>query len=186
MPAKYFCIIKNVTTMQKQTIAILGANTAEGILIATGLAKSTHKLLLWANDDLADAQWMAIDIQKHFPQADVEAVSCGVDASWEADIIIAAVPFPELGPVCKLIKEVSNRKILVHISEAVNESASRLFSEILPHTQLVNVVTEWSGKKSVMFVQSNNSEALEKVSGLLDQAGITPVTVANNEQLERA
>ena len=172
--------------MQKQTIAILGANTAEGILIATGLAKSTHKILLWANNDLADAQWMVIDIQKHFPGADIEAVSCNVDASWEADIIIAAVPFQDLGPICESIKEVSTRKILVHISEAAHEAASLLCARILPHTKLVNVITEWSGKKSVVFVQSNNNEALEQVAALLEEAGIKPITTAYNEELERA
>jgi predicted dinucleotide-binding enzyme len=172
--------------MQKQTIAILGANTPEGILVATGLAKSTHKILLWANNDLADTQWMAIDMQKHFPGADIEAVCCNVDASWEADIIIAAVPFPELGPICESIKEVSTRKILVHISEAAHEAASVLCNKLLPHTKLVNVITEWSGKKSVVFVQSNNDEALERVAALLQEAGITPITAACNEQLERA
>ena len=172
--------------MQQQTIAILGANTAEGILIATGLAKSTHKILLWANNDLADAQWMAIDMQKHFPEADVEAVSCNVDASWEADMIIAAVPFQELGPICENIKAVSTRKILVHISEAAHEAVSALCSKLLPHTKLVKVITEWSGKKSVVFVQSNNDEALEQVVKLLEEAGITPITSAQNVQLERA
>lgn len=172
--------------MQKQTIAILGANTAEGILIATGLAKSTHKILLWANNDLADAQWMVIDIQKHYPGADIEAVSCNVDASWEADIIIAAVPFRELGPICENIREVSTRKILIHISEAAHEAASLLCAKVLPHTKLVNVITEWSGKKSIVFVQSNNKEALEQVVALLEEAGITPITTAHNIGLERA
>jgi predicted dinucleotide-binding enzyme len=172
--------------MQKQTIAILGSNTAEGILIATGLARSAHKILLWADNDLADAQWMAIDLQKHFPEVDVEAVSCNVDASWEADIIVAALGFHDLGPICKNIKEVSNRKILVHISEAAHEPASALCQQLLPHTQLVTVITEWSGKKSVVFVQSNNQAALQKVVTLLEEAGITAITSAYNAQLERA
>lgn len=172
--------------MQQQTIAILGATRPEGILIATGLAKGRHKLLLWCPEGLSDAQWMAIDLQKHFPGADVEAVSCNVDASWEADVIIAAIPYDELGVVCDRIKEVANRKILIHIGDTANEAATELCREILPYTKLVNVITEWSGKKSMVFVQGDDGNAVCKVVGLLKEAGITAITTPNNVQLERA
>lgn len=172
--------------MQQQTIAILGATSPEGVMIATGLAKSRNKLLLWNKDGLADTQWMAIDLQKHFPQADVEAIACNKDASWEADLIIAAIPHPQLAEVCDHIKEVANRKILVHVSDAASENTARLCADLLPHTQLVNVITEWSGTKSIVFVQSNEKQALATVIELLEESGITPVTSAYNVQLERA
>jgi predicted dinucleotide-binding enzyme len=174
--------VQNSRQMRQQTIAIFGANTAGGVMITTGLAAGKHKLLLPAGENLADAQWMAIDLQKHFPTADVEAVDCGHEAAWEADIIIAAVGIEELTPLCEKIKDVASRKIVVHVTDAVNENIAALYETLLPHSKHVNVITEWSGKKSVVFVQSNNGEALEQVADILDEAGITPVTTPYSEE----
>lgn len=169
--------------MQQQTIAIFGATSPGGTLITTGLACGKHKLLLPAGETLADAQWMAIDLQKHFPGVDVEAMACDLDAAWEADIIIVAVPDTALPHVFEKIKDVASRKIVIHVTDAAMEKVSALCASLLPYSKHVNVITEWSGKKSVVFVQSNNAEALDRVAGLLDEAGITPVTTADNDTI---
>lgn len=162
--------------MRQQTIAIFGANTPGGIQITTGLAAGKHKLLLATGENLADAQWLAIDLLKHFPDADVEVMDCGHEAAWEADILIAALSIEELTPLCEKIRDVASRKIVVHVTDAANEDVAALYESLLPHSKHVNVITEWSGKKSIVFVQSNNSEALDQVADILEEAGITPVT----------
>ncbi len=173
--------------MRQQTIAIFGANTPPGIIISTGLATGKHKLLLPAGENLADAKWMAIDLQKHFPTVNVEAVSCGHEAAWEADIIIVALENEDSNAVCEKINDVASRKIVVHVREAANADLAPGNETLLPHSKHVNVVTEWSGKKSVVFVQSNNSEALDQVLTLLQEVGIrTVTTVYTDEHRERA
>jgi hypothetical protein len=77
---------------------------------------------------------------------------------------------------------VASRKIVVHVTDAVNETFAGLYESLLPYSKHVNVITEWSGKKSVVFVQSNNGEALEQVADILDEAGITPVTTPYSEE----
>jgi predicted dinucleotide-binding enzyme len=173
--------------MQQQTIAIFGATNPAGVLVTTGLASGKHRLLLSAGENFADVQWSAMDLQKHFPGLDVEAISCGHDAAWEADIIVMAVAVNELEPICNKIADVASRKIVIHVTESANEDVCAMYNTLLPNSKHVNVITEWSGKKTVVFVQSNNAEALNRVADLLDEVGIKPVTTAyNNEHLARA
>ena len=76
----------------KQTIAIIGATGNMGSAISKSLSKGNYRLLLCANEqDKVRAQ--VEEIKRDNPAADVEGLDCSVNASWEADIIIAAVPF---------------------------------------------------------------------------------------------
>ena len=166
--------------MQQQTIAILGATTKEGVLITTAFAASEHKLLISAGPDIAEAQWMLIDLRKHFPAVDAEAIGCDLTAAWEADIIVAALPAVDLPLVCKKIKEVVNRKIFVVVGEAWNEHVARICTELLPNCNHVFITTEWSGKERAELLHSKFDEAELLISKLLEEAGINPVTNAYN------
>ena len=78
----------------KQTIAIIGATGNMGSALARSLARGPYRVLLFGRD-AARLDWLASEIQGTVPAAEVEAVGCPVDASWEADIIIPAVKPPQ-------------------------------------------------------------------------------------------
>ncbi len=74
----------------KSTIAIIGSTGNRGSAIAKSLAKGNNRLLLFGRDE-EKIKILESDIHSLNPEANVEAISCSVDASWEADIIILAV-----------------------------------------------------------------------------------------------
>src|SRR6476619_3307257 len=96
----------------KQTIAIIGATGNMGSGIAKSLSRSNNRLLLFARQ--ADkVQALVDDIKKSNPSAEAEAIACPTNASWEADIIILAVPYGEEKEIAAKIKEVANQKIVI-------------------------------------------------------------------------
>jgi 8-hydroxy-5-deazaflavin:NADPH oxidoreductase len=78
----------------KQTIAIIGASGNMGSAISKSLSKGNYRLLLYS-DEQGKVQAVVDDIKNNNSAAEVEAIGCSAEASWEADIIIAAVPFAE-------------------------------------------------------------------------------------------
>src|SRR6478672_10021319 len=105
----------------KQTIAIIGATGSMGSAISKSLSKGNYKLLLHANN-LSKVETLTALINKENPSADVETASCSVNASWEADIIILAVPFGAEKEVAEKIKNLSNQKIVISIANPLNDT----------------------------------------------------------------
>jgi 8-hydroxy-5-deazaflavin:NADPH oxidoreductase len=178
-----------------QTIAIIGASGNMGGAISKGLAKGNYRLLLCAND-LDKVQTVADEIKKTNPAASVEAVDCSVDASWEADIIIAAVPYAAEKEVVEKIKEVANQKIVISIANPLNEtydglvtapdtSAAEELQKLLPNAKVIKAfnttfAADFStpvidGKQADAFIAGNDTEALETVSELVSTAGFNPI-----------
>src|SRR5687767_1955934 len=105
----------------KQNIAVIGATGNMGSAISKSLAKGNYRLLLKANDQEKLNQ-LVTEIKAANPSADVEAMVCPKDASWEADIIIAAVPYAAEKEVAEKIREVATQKIVVSIANPLNET----------------------------------------------------------------
>ena len=114
--------LSNSSGMQtKQTIAIIGATGNMGSAISKSLAKGNYRLLLKANDQ-EKLQALVQEIHGSNSSADVEGIECPKDASWEADIIIAAVPYEAEKEVAEKIREVANQKIVISITNPLNET----------------------------------------------------------------
>src|SRR5688500_18509028 len=109
----------------KQTIAIIGATGNMGSAISKSIAKGSYRLVLKATkQDELDA--LVSEIKSTAPNADVEAAVCPTEASWEADIIILAVPFNVEKELAEKIKEVANQKIVISIANPLNEKYNGL------------------------------------------------------------
>lgn len=177
----------------KQTIAIIGASGKMGSAIATALSSGTDRLLLCGN--VAKTQPLADKIRADHPAADVEALGCATNASWEADIIILAVPYGAEKDIAGKIREVANQKIVVSISNPFNEkfdglrtepaaSAAEELQQRLPNSKVVKAfntvfaetlgATCIAGIKVDSFIAGNDAEALETVSELVRTAGLNP------------
>src|SRR6476660_9561316 len=130
----------------KQTIAIIGATGNMGSAIAKRLAKGNYKLLLFGKRELALHDLEISIISKH-PFAEIEPITCSYTASWEADIIIMAVPYGAEKEIAARIREVANQKIVISISNPLNEnfdglvtapetSAAEELQKLLPHSKV--------------------------------------------------
>lgn len=179
----------------KQTIAIIGASGNMGSALSKSLAKGNYRLLLISND-WPRAQALVNDINRTNTSADVEALECAVQAVWEADIVIAAVPFGAEKEMAAKIREVANQKIVISISNPLNETYSELatapdtsaaeeLQKLLPNSKVVKAFNTTfaadfdspaiDGKQVDAFIAGNDEEALDTVSELVRTTGFNPI-----------
>lgn len=180
---------------RKQTIAIIGATGNMGSAISTALAKGNYRLLLKDSDEQKLYE-LVNNIKSKYPSAELEAMPCPKEASWEADIIILAVPFAAEKEIAEKIKDVANQKIVISIANPLNESfdglvtdpgtsAAEILQQLLPHSKIVKAfnttfAADFStpvidGKQADAFVAGNDDEAVETVSELVATAGFRPL-----------
>jgi NADPH-dependent F420 reductase len=188
-------MIKLKIMQTKQTIAIIGATGNMGSAIARSIAKGPYRLLLKASkQDELDA--LVNDIQSKNPSAEVESAICPTEASWEADIIILAVPYEAEKNIAPQIKDVASQKIVISIANPLNQnydglgtapgtSAAEELQKLLPNSKIVKAfnttfASDFSepvinGTQVDAFVAGNDEEALQTVSELVATAGFNPI-----------
>jgi NADPH-dependent F420 reductase len=183
----------------KQTIAIIGATGNMGSAISKSIAKGPYRLLLKANRQ-EELDVLVKDIQKDNPNADVEAVVCPTEASWEADIIILAVPFDAEPEIAAKIKEVANQKIVISIANPLNltynglvtspdTSAAEALQKLLPNSKVIKAfnttfaadfsIPVIDGKQVDAFIAGNDEDALQTVSEIVSTAGFNPIVAGD-------
>ncbi|MBO9202362.1 MULTISPECIES: NADPH-dependent F420 reductase [Niastella] len=179
----------------KQTIAIIGATGNMGSGIAKSLSKTNNRLLLFAQHT-DKVKSLVEDIKKGNPAAEVEAMECPTNASWEADIILLALPYAAEKEIAAKIKEVANQKIVISISNPLNEtysglvtspdtSAAEHLQQLLPNSKVVkafNTVfaadfanTIIDGKQIDTLIAGNDAQSLDTVSALAKAIGLNPL-----------
>lgn len=179
----------------KQTIAIIGATGNMGSAIAKSLSKGNYRLLL-KSDNQDKLNKLVDEINTKNNNADLEAIVCPTEASWEADIIILAVPYQAEKEIAEKIKEVANQKIVISIANPLNESydglvtapdtsAAEQLQQLLPHSKVVKAfnttfAADFSspvidGKQVDAFIAGNDEEALQTVKELVSTAGFNPI-----------
>ena len=135
------------------------------------------------------------EIRSEYGGADVETSNCSKEACWEADIIIAAVPFASEHEVAERIKEVANQKIIISIANPLNEtytglitaantSAAEELQKLLPNSKVVKAFNTTfaadfatpviDNKKADSFIAGDDDEALQTVSEIVSTAGFNP------------
>ncbi len=183
----------------KQTIAVIGASGKMGGAISRALAKGNYRLLL-CSDDQEEVQALIHEINNSCLTAEVESLECSVNASWEADIIIAAVPYDAEKKVAQKIKEVANQKIVISISNPVNgsfdalvtapeTSAAEELQMLLPNSKVVKAFNntfaadfselQINGNQVDAFIAGNDADAVKTVEELVKMAGFNPIVAGN-------
>lgn len=179
----------------KQTIAVIGASGNMGSAISKSLSKGNYRLLLYSEKP-EKIQALADDIRYANSQADAEALPCPVNASWEADIIIVAVPHSAEKQVAEKIQAVANQKIVISISNPLNasfnglttapdSSAAEELQKLLPNAKVVKAFNNTfaadfatpiiAGQQVDAFIAGNDEDALETVAELVNTAGFNPI-----------
>jgi 8-hydroxy-5-deazaflavin:NADPH oxidoreductase len=181
----------------KQIIAIIGATGNMGSALAKSLARGPYRVLLFAKD-AAELATLEAEIRTAQPAAEVEAIGCPVDASWEADIIIPVVPYQAQQEVAEKIRQVATGKVVISITNPLNEtnsgvltapysSAAEELQKLLPHSKVVKAFNtinaedfalsvSWR-RQAEAFIAGNDEEAVDTVTELVRTAGFTPTVV---------
>lgn len=178
-----------------KTIAIIGASGNMGSAIAKSLATSPYRLLLFGKEE-ATLRSLLKEIRTTNKKADAQILACAADASWEADIIIAAVPFAAEKELAEKIRQVATGKIVISISNPLNETYTGLVTDgntssaeelqkLLPHSKVIKAFNTTfagdfsqpiiDGKTIDTFIAGNDEEALETVSDVVRFAGFNPI-----------
>lgn len=179
----------------KQTIAIIGASGTMGSGLAHNLAKAGHRILL-AGRTRAKLDELLSTIKQVAPNADVEILDCSHEASWEADVVIPAVPYIAQAEIAAKIKDVVTGKIVVSIVNPLNPTYDGLVTEpttsgaeelatLLPHSKVVKAFNtvfaadfhspSIGGKTVDCFVAGDDQEAVTAVVQLVKDAGLNPL-----------
>ncbi|MFA5245241.1 MAG: NAD(P)-binding domain-containing protein [Pedobacter sp.] len=190
-----FVLAKRSTMKTKQSIAVIGATGSMGTAISKSLSKGNYRILLCSKDP-DKAKILEQQILSDNPSADIEAVSCFNQASWEADIIISAVPFHAEKELAEEIKEVANQKIVISIANPLNESynglvtapdtsAAEELQKLLPNSKIIKAFNttfalDFSNpviddKQIDAFLAGDDEDALQIVSELVSTAGFNPI-----------
>ncbi|MFL5741834.1 MAG: NADPH-dependent F420 reductase [Flavisolibacter sp.] len=179
----------------KRTIAIIGATGNMGAALAKKLSGGSDRLLLFARDkDKLTA--LAEKIRQQHPASDLDTMACQVEASWEADIIIPAIPYHLEKEVAEQIRQVATRKIVVSISNPLNKnfdglvtapdsSAAEELQKLLSHSKIVKAFSTAfaadfeqptiHGQQIDSFLAGDDEESVQIVSELVTRAGFNPV-----------
>ncbi|PAU94801.1 NADP oxidoreductase [Aliifodinibius salipaludis] len=179
----------------KQTIAIIGAGGNMGSAIAKGIAGGNYRLLLFDRDP-DQLESLIEKIQQDHPNADVVPIDCAHECSWEADIIILAVPHQAEKEIADKIRDVATQKIVISIANPVEEDFSKLtttsdtsaaeeLQEWLPHSKVIKAFNTTfaadfqqpiiDGKQADAFIAGNEKEALQSVIELVETVGFNPI-----------
>lgn len=179
----------------KQTIAIIGAGGNMGSAIARSIAGGNYRLLLF---DRASKQLSSLteEIEQAHQGAEVKSVDCAHECSWEADIIILAVPHEAEKEVADKIRDVATQKIVISIANPVDEdvnnlttdsdsSAAEELQQWLPHSKVVKAFNTTfaadferpviGGKQADVFIAGNDKEALQSTAELVETTGFNPI-----------
>jgi len=178
----------------KQVVAVIGASGDMGSALTRSLSKGNYRILLRSSKTDA-IQSLIIEIKNRF-SADVEVVDDDLEACWEADVIILAVPYAAEKRVAEAIKSVVNQKVVISISNPLNHgcdglltqpgiSAAEELQKQLPNAKVVkafNTVFAGDFDQPVIqdhrldcFIAGDDEDALEIVYDLVKTAGFNPV-----------
>jgi len=179
----------------KSTIAVIGSTGNMGSAIAKSLARGRNRLLLFGRDE-AKINTLQNDIRALNSDAEVEAMGCPKDASWEADIVILAVPYAAEAAVAEEIKPYVTQKIVISIANPMNEtfdgmvtpadsSAAQELQRLLPDAQVIKAFNTTyaanfaepviAGKPVDAFVAGDDEQAVQTVTELVESMGLHPV-----------
>lgn len=183
----------------KQTIAIVGATGNMGAALAKSLARSSYRLLLMGTN-AERLQQVSQETKKIDETADIDVLLCPIEASWEADIIILAVPYAVEKELAPKIAPVANGKIVISISNPITpdftgsllpetSSAGEELQKLLPYVKVVKAFNTtfaanfgqpvFDGNVADCFLAGNDQDAVEQTKQLVEAVGFKPIVAGD-------
>lgn len=156
----------------KNTVAIIGATTAVGTLVAKSIA-ADYRLLLMDNDE-AQLALLQDGIQAADKTAAVEVHHCCMNASWEADFIVVANDGEGLNEMAVKMKDVSNCKTVLHFT--AHQTMIDRLQQLLPHAKVVSIL--WSqpftDASTDAFIRGMDKEAVDTAKSVVAAMAYQP------------
>ncbi|WP_020606447.1 hypothetical protein [Spirosoma spitsbergense] len=154
----------------KHTLALIGAASPTGTLLASRLADRYRLLLM--DSDLSLLAALQETIRLQHPRADMEVLNCCKDASWEADIVVVSVADDRLETIADRIREVITCKTVIQFTTAV--TCTDTLQQRLPHANVTTVVLSGNDTNPTAVVHGTHPEALQTTTSLLVILGCVP------------
>ena len=186
----------------KKTVAIIGAASPLGFAISSGLAAAGYPILL-TDDGRRGLSHLCVSlplllarIKTRVPHANVRLVYSERDASWEADIVLPAVPREALSALSRKIRDVVTGKIVAGLTGGEEEmhdddsieaipGAARELASLFPHSKIAiaKIATvpasvgnpEMAVRFGHVMVSGDDPEVLSSVVELIRDAGFRPL-----------
>lgn len=167
-----------------KTIAVIGASDKRNFAVLNELASRYQLLLFDRNENALSEIHQALMAQNRY--ASIEVMSCAINASWEADIIILSgfcINDPE---VVQKIKNVATAKTIIimenddEFTKSINYQVS--FDLIFPHSNIVEVININSDESSdkEFLLEGQDGYSLDTVSSIFEGVGfVTYVSQIN-------
>lgn len=158
----------------KNTVAIISATTAVGAVIAKSIAANYCLLLM--DEAQSKLSLLQNEIQAMDKNAEVDILNCCKNASWEADIIVVANDGENLDELAVKMKEVSNRKIVLHFTSGENNIDK--LQQFLPHAKVVTIILSQpftdTGANANAFIRGLDKEAVDTAKMMVAAIACTP------------
>lgn len=159
----------------RQTIAIIGASGKYGAAFAKALSAGPYRLLLMDPQEVGLVS-LQKEIAAEVPLADVEKLSCCREASWEADLILFALPFSERNHLIAQMQEVVTRKTVVFLLVQPEENALELLKQQLPYSGIITIAMHLPpAAAESQRIGVSDREAEETATGLLQNIRINEI-----------
>lgn len=186
----------------KKTIAVIGAEGSLGSAMAYGFAKAGYRTLV-TDQNQEDLQsligklpLLVGKIGVKVPKADVGIVVSPREASWEADIIVPAIPYLAQATVASEINDVVTGKIVISVVNPLNATLDRLLTppstsaaeelaRLLPHSMVVKAfntvfamdfeTSHTTKQPADVFVAGDDDESVAQVMELVKATGFNPL-----------
>jgi len=178
----------------KPTVSIIGTGMM-GSGLAHGLAKAGYRVLIGSSSTVKRDE-LAAAIRRDVFRADIEVLDCSRESSWEADIIIPAVPYSAQAEVAAHIKDVVTGKIVISLVNPLNAtydglltpattSAAEELAALLPDSKIVKAFnTVFSGTlinpviqgdQADTFIAANDADATATIAQMASDIGFNPL-----------
>lgn len=152
----------------KKTMAILG-DTGEFPPVLMEILVKQDLRLLFVSEDEAKNEKVRKQLEPLKAAAEIEFKSCEREGCWEADIILLTRPEKVSSALVEKIKEVATQKIVLVVSEDLNQPDKPEFEKLLPYSKVVKFVFDPLEKE--FSISGKDAESLEDIQKLLEGTG---------------
>jgi len=170
----------------RKTIAVLGATRPASAAIVKRLPNKCQSVLAYGDtpDDFQRGHATTQSTAECIP------IECPREACWEADMIVISATHPALNQLAEKIRDVAMGKTVVclgYVSPGIAPVADEL-QRMLPYSRIVSCVITVDDRQEKIAdgittyasISSNDQEALEEASQLIEAAGFVPITAAKS------
>ena len=147
----------------KKTVAIIGAATPVGSLIAKSIVANYRLLLM--DTTQPHLVLLQAELQSINKSAEVDILPCCKNASWEADIIVVANDGEDLDELAVKMSEVSNCKTVLHFTS--HQDDKNKLQQLLPHAKVVSILSSPPFTRADAFIHGTDKEAKETANAIV-------------------